>query len=585
MPFDMGLAPPTDGTWSVPFFRFNSAPELGGIIGWTIVVGGTPGTWAPVGFVSANDSSDADLVVKNLIVKEGPFVDPMAYGVKGDGVTDDLSAFQAAAAAAAGKTLRVPAPSVSYKVSGSITIASNTEVVGKGRPLIITTSKVLPIFTAGAVDNVTIRGFRLQGAGSDGAAADEGLISINPTFAAAASNIRIFDNEVSGFKNGITAIRVNNLWVERNVVHNFLRYGILGSLSSGFNLDRNVVHTCDQSGADNAYGIMVTGDDAAGIISGKGSISHNTIYGVRSWDGIMTHDVTGLRIIGNEIRDCRTGIDVGHFAATNVVKDIVIANNFIESTTVNTYGAGGAIHGGILVIGANAANRIEGVTVANNTIKNFFNVAGLVLSGDCANITIESTRHATVTGNVIINAGSQQSNPGIYIVGSNDGLTVSGNTMEGAMVSGGIRLATVSGDAISIVGNAIQQATGTDAGVMITGSTLTGLGVGENVTNCDAGYQFAISTSTITHAGTFKTGSLVYDPASLADGTGVSVDVLCTGAELGDFVLASFSLNLQGITMTAYVKTDNYVTVRFQNETGAAIDLASGTIRVRVFPA
>lgn len=54
MPFDTGSAPPTDGTWALGAVRFNSAPELGGNVGWICVVGGTPGTWAAFGFISAN---------------------------------------------------------------------------------------------------------------------------------------------------------------------------------------------------------------------------------------------------------------------------------------------------------------------------------------------------------------------------------------------------------------------------------------------------------------------------------------------------------------------------------------------------
>lgn len=80
-------------------------------------------------------------------------------------------------------------------------------------------------------------------------------------------------------------------------------------------------------------------------------------------------------------------------------------------------------------------------------------------------------------------------------------------------------------------------------------------------------------------------GSAVYDPASLADGVGATTTVTVTGAALGDFVTGlSFSLDLQGITMTAYVSAANTVAVRFQNESGGTLDLASGTIRVRVSP-
>lgn len=78
-------------------------------------------------------------------------------------------------------------------------------------------------------------------------------------------------------------------------------------------------------------------------------------------------------------------------------------------------------------------------------------------------------------------------------------------------------------------------------------------------------------------------GSATYDPASLVDGAGATTTVTVTGAALGDFVTGvSFSLDLQGISLTAYVSAADTVSVRFQNESGGTLDLASGTIRVMV---
>jgi hypothetical protein len=77
-------------------------------------------------------------------------------------------------------------------------------------------------------------------------------------------------------------------------------------------------------------------------------------------------------------------------------------------------------------------------------------------------------------------------------------------------------------------------------------------------------------------------GSATFDPSNLADGAGETTTVTVTGAALGDYAQASFSLNLQGITVTAWVSAADTVSVRFQNESGGALDLASGTLRARV---
>lgn len=77
--------------------------------------------------------------------------------------------------------------------------------------------------------------------------------------------------------------------------------------------------------------------------------------------------------------------------------------------------------------------------------------------------------------------------------------------------------------------------------------------------------------------------SAVVDVASLADGAGAtSSGITVTGAALGDFVLISCSLDLQGMTLTAYVSAANTVKFRMQNESGGTIDLASATFKVKV---
>lgn len=82
--------------------------------------------------------------------------------------------------------------------------------------------------------------------------------------------------------------------------------------------------------------------------------------------------------------------------------------------------------------------------------------------------------------------------------------------------------------------------------------------------------------------GSYVFGSATYDPPSLADGVGTTTTVTATGAAVGDFTKASFSLDTQGITVTSWVSAANTVSVRFQNESGGVLDLGSGTLRVRV---
>jgi hypothetical protein len=91
-------------------------------------------------------------------------------------------------------------------------------------------------------------------------------------------------------------------------------------------------------------------------------------------------------------------------------------------------------------------------------------------------------------------------------------------------------------------------------------------------------------TAVRTVLGGILTGSATYDAASLTDGTGATTTVTVTGAALGDFVIISHGVDLAGITVTGYVSAADTVSVRFQNESGGTLDLASSTLRALVLP-
>lgn len=77
-------------------------------------------------------------------------------------------------------------------------------------------------------------------------------------------------------------------------------------------------------------------------------------------------------------------------------------------------------------------------------------------------------------------------------------------------------------------------------------------------------------------------GSVVYNPPSLMDADGVTTTLTVTGAEMGDFVMASHGLDIAGLILTAWVSATDTVTVRWQNETGGVVDIGNSTLRVRV---
>lgn len=76
--------------------------------------------------------------------------------------------------------------------------------------------------------------------------------------------------------------------------------------------------------------------------------------------------------------------------------------------------------------------------------------------------------------------------------------------------------------------------------------------------------------------------SVTWDPASTVDAATTQVDVTVPGIALGDFVMVSFSLDLQGMTLYGKVSAADTVRVIIYNQTGGTINLDEGTLKIGV---
>tara|TARA_Y100000004_G_scaffold104813_1_gene117671 strand:+ start:8256 stop:8570 length:315 start_codon:yes stop_codon:yes gene_type:complete len=76
--------------------------------------------------------------------------------------------------------------------------------------------------------------------------------------------------------------------------------------------------------------------------------------------------------------------------------------------------------------------------------------------------------------------------------------------------------------------------------------------------------------------------SKTHDYGSLADEADEATTVDCPGAALGDFALASLSVDNEDVIMSASVSAADVVTVNAKNIGGGTKDLGSATIRVLV---
>ena len=288
--------------------------------------------------------------------------------------------------------------------------------------------------------------------------------------------------------------------------------------------------------------------------------SHNMCHGHYD-SGFNTHGagVTDCLIADNLVDGTRVGagIAVGYGTLTGPDQRIDITGNTIRSPASSA-----------IAVTGSTTHRPHTIRVTNNSI----DMPGTVNSGQ-SGIVANYVDVLHIAGNHI-RGGSNNVSNGVFVANATE-VGIDGNRLRDLPNGYGITLDTVSD--VQVMDNDVRGAVsynlrglGTCTNVVYGGNTAD-----DNTVLIPAGF-----TSTGNSWDRF-TGSATYDPPSLVDGAGATTTVTCTGCALGDHAVASFSLDLQGITLTAWVSAANTVSVRFQNESGGTVDLASGTLRVR----
>jgi len=509
------------------------------------------------------------------------------YGAVGDGATDDRAGFVAAitAATATGGKLLIPAGT--YEFSAPVSLVSNLHVVGQGLVTITSTTAGKHLFSGSSLSNIIIENISFIGTGSATvptesvggyAATSSGLVTL-----ATCTDIKIRNCKFGLFYNGVSVLASQRVRITDNYIYNWLLYGILGSLCDDFAYDYNHIIGCDQTGAVGAYGISATGDTNGGTEQKTCSISYNEIRNVPSWDGIMSHDCDAIKIIGNDIRNVRLGIDMGSVNATTYVKNIQVSDNYIEATTTDTWAGVAAAHVGVLFTGYNSSVFADTITISNNIISNFYAMTGSPsFTATSAHIGVAYAKKIAITGNIIKNGGTIPGAPGIALVGDGDIATITGNVLQGSFSSGGIRLASVVYSLVSIVGNAVYQTTSTDIAYYTTNSTVTNLNISGNTTNSSVMYTATSNTITknCVDLGTIRS-TTTFSISGLADGDGTTLaPFTVAGAETTDQVIA-FSTTA-GIGFTGYVSAANTVTLVAINHTGSSSTLTNAPVVIDV---
>jgi hypothetical protein len=454
------------------------------------------------------------------------FFNVKTYGALGDGSTDDTAAIAAAIAAAAdGNTVYFPAGI--YKVSSAISIADPVVLTGDFHNSIIkTTSATADIFT------VNSNCVRINSLSFDSSV----VRTINCNYIHIAGTVQVFITECE-FLNWSGAIKSSGTSV---TISGCQFYNGIASIGVGIQID---------NGFDVSIKDMIMSNPAqvfAGIyITQTGDVSIDDCQIILGGQGLYLNPGAGQVITSVWANNCFFDTcSRGLFATALAAGSSIVRCLFDQCWFASASSSG--VHLGTGGVGAISGMDFNGCQFVYNTGN------GITLND--SGVAEVHIRGCDIAGN----GGS--------------GVGVAANVNKFSVTNSRV------GDSHGFVGNAygVFIAAGTTENCVITNNQLTGNTTASLVDD-------GTGINRVIHSNTgWGVGRATYDPGSLLDGAGVTTTVACPGAQLGDIVDFSFSLDTQGIAMSGYVYAADSVAVRFQNETTGTIDLGSGLLRVSV---
>ena len=288
---------------------------------------------------------------------------PGAFGVSGDGTTDDTAAWNSfLAAVPAGAVIRCE-PGDRYHLSGTVSITKPVTIQG-GEWLAAQTGTCLHITSS----NVVIDGARIT-ADTAEVNTTQRLIYAEGTSSSLLERVQVRNVTTRGGRYIAVALTwCRDFDVQGCDIADLHYAGIMVLSGKGGTIRGNSVRNLLMGGSFvNAYGIAVS--DSTNNLTGRSediAVDANLVSGVPGWEGIDTHSGVNLRFTNNVVIGCRTGIAVlpGNASRTVAPENIVVTGNQIIRDGADDDKAG------IQMIGIPDTMAVTGV-VAGNTIRGY----------------------------------------------------------------------------------------------------------------------------------------------------------------------------------------------------------------------
>lgn len=406
------------------------------------------------------DQSGSSSTTRTLQEKAREWISPEDKGAAGDGSTDDSTAFAALVTDSdAGSVIRLK-PGKTYKLVGNWTISKALTIIAYGATLSWASDTTANRGVVVTASNVKWYGGELDGPQHATSVSNQtGIRAYGADSSTYISGIVIQDAKIHDFgDSAISLLFVQDFYIGGDTV-------AYDCYSNGIQM-----LSCKRGKVITPYvydivGDSVVGTEVYGITASKNNgseatypvctdiiIANATVKGVITWNGIDTHGGNRIKIVNNNLIDCRRPIHMGPYTATAGQERAPTNCSVISNTCVNTgtIAAADASHGVIINGDSATTTRANGNKVDANIVDGYGDSNSTV--GNDGAITLQYAGNSTANNNIIKNSGRHA-----VLIASSTGFECHGNNID-----------TISGTASGAASGTITFSANPTAGDTIT---------------------------------------------------------------------------------------------------------------------